>query len=348
MSNVMQLEIIRSLLSFAASSTRSVVGSLPHAMVSITSGSFWLPEQASTSAETIDFVYWFIYYISLFFAVAIGAAIVILVFRFKRKNRDEIADRNAPHHSNTLEITWSIIPALLCVAMFYLATVGFMDLRTAPQNAEEVTVHGWKWAWEYEYANGATASVLHAVKGEPTKLLMYSDDVIHSFFVPAFRVKQDVVPGRYSSLWFTPTVAGEHQVFCTEYCGTSHSDMLSTVMVHETREQYEEALKKLGNKYEGLSLADAGAAVYKAKGCATCHSVDGSKLVGPSFKGTWGSARKFQDGTEAQADENYIRNSVLYPQKQVVAGYPPVMPTYKGQLSDDEVGYIIAYIKSLK
>lgn len=310
--------------------------------------SFWLPESASTSAETIDFVYYFIYYINVFFTVTIGIAIFYLALRFRRKSRDQLADPKVPGHSNTLEVTWSVIPALLCVAIFYFATVGFMDLRTAPQDSNEVTVHGWKWAWEFEYANGATSPVLHAVKGEATKLLMYSDDVIHSFFVPSFRVKQDVVPGRYTQLWFEPTVAGEHQVFCTEYCGQRHSDMLAKVIVHETREEYDQAIKGLANKYEGMSLAEAGEMLYKTKACSGCHSVDGAKMAGPTFKGSWGNVRQFQDGSEEAMDENYVRNSVLYPQKQIVAGYPPVMPTYKGQLDDDEIGYIIEYLKTLK
>lgn len=311
-------------------------------------GSFWLPESASTSAETIDFVYYFIYYINVFFTVAIGIAIVLFALRFRRKSRDELADPTVPGHSNTLEVTWSVIPALLCVAIFYFATVGFMDLRTAPQDANEVTVRAFKWGWEFAYPNGTTSQEIHAVKGEATKLLMYSDDVIHSFFVPNFRVKQDVVPGRYTQLWFEPTVAGEHQVFCTEYCGTSHSDMLAKVIVHETREQYDAALKSLENKYEGMSLAEAGESLYKAKACNSCHSLDGSRGVGPSFKGSWGNARKFADGSEAVMDENYVRNSILYPQKQVVESYAPAMPTYQGQLSDDEIGYIIEYLKSLK
>ncbi|MEM6732238.1 MAG: c-type cytochrome, partial [Myxococcota bacterium] len=254
----------------------------------------------------------------------------------------------AAGHSNTLEVTWSVIPAILCVFMFYFGVVGFMDLRTSPADANEVTVRGYKWAWEFEYKNGGTSQELHAVVGEATRLVMYSDDVLHSFFVPNFRVKQDVVPGRYTSLWFEPTVAGEHQIFCTEYCGTRHSDMLAKVIVHESREDYEQAVGKLMNKYEGLNLAQSGELIYKAKGCNGCHSIDGSRLVGPSFKGTWGSQRKFTDGSALDADENYIRNSVLYPQQKVVAGYAPVMPSYQGQLSDDEVGFIIEYIKSLK
>ncbi|MEL6543076.1 MAG: cytochrome c oxidase subunit II [Myxococcota bacterium] len=309
--------------------------------------SFWFPPQASTSAETIDFVYYFIYYISIFFFVLIGGAIVYLALRYRRRSRDELA-LEAAGHSNTLEVTWSVIPAILCVFMFYFGTVGFMDLRTAPEDSNEVTVHGWKWAWEFEYENGGTSQMLHAVLGEPTRLVMYSDDVLHSFFIPSFRVKQDVVPGRYTSLWFEPTIAGEHQVFCTEYCGTKHSDMLAKVMVHETREQYEEAMSGLMNKYEGLSQAESGEMIYKAKGCNGCHSLDGSRLVGPSFKGLWGKERKFADASVENADENYVRNSILNPQGQVVEGYPPVMPSYKGQLTDDEIGFIIEYIKTLK
>lgn len=326
----------------------TVLNALTTAMVSASEGgSFWFPPQASTSAETIDFVYYFIYYISVFFFVLIGAAIILITLRYRRRNRDDLAVE-ASGHSNTLEITWSVIPAILCVFMFYFGTVGFMDLRTSPDDANEVTVRGWKWAWEFQYENGGSSDVLHAVLGEPTKLVMYSDDVIHSFFVPSFRVKQDVVPGRYTSLWFEPTIAGEHVVFCTEYCGTSHSDMNAKVIVHETREEYESAIKKLMNKYEGLTTAESGALIYKAKGCNACHSLDGSKLVGPSFKGLWGQERKFTDDSVENADENYIRNSVLYPQKQVVNGYAPVMPSYQGQLTDDEINYIIDYIKSLK
>lgn len=310
-------------------------------------GTFWFPVQASTSAETIDFVYYFIYYISVFFFVLIGAAIIALTIRYRRQSRDERA-APAASHSNSLELTWSIIPALLCVAMFYFGTVGFMDLRTAPEDATEVTVRGYKWAWEFEYGNGATSTELHAVLGEATRLVMYSDDVIHSFFVPSFRVKQDVVPGRYTSMWFEPTAVGEHQIFCTEYCGTRHSDMLAKVIVHPTRDAYDQAVAALANKYDNLSSAESGELIYKAKGCNGCHSVDGSRLVGPSFKGIWGEQHRFADGSSGKVDENYIRNSVLYPQKQVVTGYSPVMPSYQGQLDDDEITYVIEYIKTLK
>lgn len=309
-------------------------------------GSFWFPPQASTAASTIDDVYYFIYYISVFFFVLIGAAIVYLSLKYRRKSRDQ-KPVEAAGHSNTLELTWSIIPTLLCVVMFYMGAVGFMDLRVAPKDALEVNVKAWKWAWEFQYPNGGTSSELYVVKDRPVRLVMASDDVLHSFFVPSFRVKQDVVPGRYTTLWFEATMAGEHQIFCTEYCGTRHSDMLAKVVVLETQEEWDAKMKQVGNPYEGKSPAESGALVYKAKGCNACHSLDGSKVIGPSFKGIWGEEHAFTDGSKATVDENYVRESVLYPQKKVLEGFPPVMPTYQGRLSDDEIGFLIEYLKTL-
>ena len=309
-------------------------------------GDFWFPKQASTVASSVDDVYYFIYWVSVFFLVLIVGLLVYFAKKYQMKNRTQKAESQF-HHSNLVEVVWTIPPLIISVIIFWVSTVAFINQKTMPEDSYEIYVRGWKWAWQFTYPNGYEDSVLHVPKDRPVKLIMSSDDVLHSFFIPAFRVKQDVVPGRYTNLWFEATDAGEYNIFCTEYCGTRHSDMLTKIIVHEDGE-FDTWLADASNILDKLSPVEAGAYLYEKKGCNQCHSVDGSSGVGPSFKGKWGTERGLVTGEKVAIDENYIRESVLMPQAKVAEGYAPVMPTYQGKLKDGEISAIIEYIKSLK
>ena len=225
-------------------------------------------------------------------------------------------------------------------------------MRTPPKDAVDITVTGKQWLWTFEYYNGKkTLNELYVRQNMPVRMVMRADDVLHSFFVPAFRVKQDLIPGRYTQLWFTPTKIGTFDIFCAEYCGTGHSAMLGRVIVLSP-EAYDIWENGVGTDGDGavasLPPAELGEKVYKGKGCNACHSVDGSVVLGPSFKGLYGREGALEDGSSYTADENYIMKSILEPQEEVVKGFQPVMPSFKGILSDDEITALIAYMKTLK
>lgn len=309
-------------------------------------GSLFFPPKASNFAAEADWLYNFIFWVSVIaFALTI-AATVYLVLRYRKSVAPE--PQPSPHHSTKLEVIWSVIPSIFLVIMFWKGFELFVDYRKVPAGAYQIQVTGVKWQWTYRYPTGAESDELHVPMGEPVELLITSKDVLHSVFIPAFRVKQDAVPGRYTRLWFEATLPGTYPLYCTEYCGTSHSAMGNKVVVHETRAEFDEWLAGALNPYEGLSLADAGAVAWDRKGCATCHTNDGTTLVGPSFKGIWGSTREFEDGTTATVDENYIIESITMPAAKIVKGYPNVMIANGGQnLSDEERNFLVEYIKTL-
>ncbi len=308
-------------------------------------GGFWMPPPASTTAGEVDALFQFILWLSAFFFALIVGLGVLFVVRFHRRR----AARPEPSasHNTALELTWTIIPLLLVMVIFGWGFKVFLDMNTVPADAYEVQVTGQKWKWLFTYPNGHVDENLHVPINRPVRLVMTSEDVIHSFFVPAFRVKRDVVPGRYSKLWFEANRAGQFDVFCAEYCGSSHSDMIAKVIVHPEGE-FEAWLEKEANVLSKLAPAEAGERLYKIRGCAQCHSVDGAAGIGPSLKDLFGETVPLTGGRTAVADENYLRESILEPQATVVAGFQPVMPTYKGRLSDAEITAIIAYIKTLQ
>jgi len=309
-------------------------------------GSIFLPPAKSTIAGEVDALFNFITGTSLLILVAIMAVVIYLIIKYKRKSDDDVTSLN--DHNTALEIVWSIIPVFLVVYVFYRGFTDYIKIGSAPDDAYEIQVIGQKWNWTFKYANGNTSpNELHVPAGRPVKLVMQSRDVLHSFFIPDYRVKHDVIPGRYTSLWFEALEPGESTVFCTEYCGTSHSDMMAKVIVH-TGEEFDQWLKESGGRPSDMPLAEYGKQLYSKSGCQTCHSIDGTKLVGPSYKGAFGSTHTFADGTSAVVDENYLKNSILNPNAQVVAGYAPVMPTYQGILSNDDIDAIIEFIKELK
>lgn len=307
--------------------------------------SFLLPFGASTFAPEVDKLFSFIFWISAFFFALIVGLMLLFVIKY-RKRPGYKKPENAPHHNTWLELTWSGIPLVLVIIMGIWGFQVFLDINTPPAHALEIQVTGMKWKWLFTYPNGYVDESLHVPVDQPVRLVMTSEDVIHSFFVPAFRMKRDVVPGRYSKLWFRATKPGTYPVFCAEYCGTGHSDMLTQVTVHEPG-GFEKWLEAASNLLNTLSPAEAGYKLYRSRGCSQCHSVDGSGGIGPTFKNLFGHKVALKGGGVVVADENYVRESIFEPMAQIVAGFEPVMPTYKGKLKDQEVTALIAYLKSL-
>ena len=311
-------------------------------------GTFWFPAQAAEDAAKVDDLFYFVLYVSVFFFLLIMTILSIFVIRYRR--RDDSAPQKSPSHNTVLEIVWSVIPTALVVYMFYAGFTEYLSKRQPPAETYEIGVTAQKWSWNFTYPNGHVTDVLHVPVDENVSVLMTSEDVIHSFFVPAFREKMDVVPGRYTKAWFKPTMVGEFDLFCAEYCGTSHSEMITKVVVHpqDGPDSFEEWLREDSDFLSKLSPVDAGKKVYQMRGCAQCHSTDGSSGNGPTFKGVWGTERRMADGGAVTFDENYVRESILQPKAKVLVGYEPVMPTFQGRIKDDEITALIAFLKSLQ
>lgn len=313
---------------------------------------FGMPEQASTVAPMVDLVYDIITWISIFFFVAIVAVMVYFMFKYRRTS--PVMDTTGPTHNTPLEVTWTVIPLILVIAIFYVGLKGYVHITTPPENSYEIQVTGQRWFWTFNYPNGATTTdVLYAPVGRPVKLTMRSDDVIHSLFIPAFRVKQDVVPGRRTHLWFEATRTGDFDLFCAEYCGKEHSQMVGRVMIYDP-DQFEVVIEEEArwiDKVPDDRLYLAGTQLFNQ--CASCHTLDGSKLIAPSFKETYdlftsGGVRTLTDGSTVTVDEDYIRNSILQPQDQVVDTYPSSMPPGIGkQLGDRKVEAMVQFIMQL-
>jgi len=308
-------------------------------------GSGFFPKRASTGAEAVDHLFFFILIIAVIFFLIIVGVMTLFVLKY-RKPRGEEATKTATH-SNLLEATWSIIPAILVAVIFFWGFIGFMDMGQAPGNSYEIQVVARKWSWEFTYPNGHLDNNLHVPVDRPVRLVMRSEDVIHSLYIPAFRLKMDVVPGRYNTTWFEATEVGDYTLFCAEYCGTKHSMMLAKVVVHPSGE-FERWLADAANYLERLTPVEAGEIVFKRRGCAQCHSVDGSAMTGPTFKGIFDTEQSLANGKKVTVNRDYIRESILEPLAKIRGGYKPAMPTYKGQIRDEEIDALIAYIKELK
>lgn len=302
------------------------------------------PKPSSTTAEQVDNLFYFILLVSVFFFAIIFGVMVLFLFKY-RARPGESAERS-PSHNNSLEVAWTVIPGIFVAGIFFWGFVGYLDMRQPPDNSYEIQVTAKKWSWSFTYPNGHVDNNLHVPQGRPVRLVMSSDDVIHSLYIPAFRLKMDVIPGRYTTTWFESGSPGEYTLFCAEYCGTQHSNMLAKVVVHRSGE-FEKWLEDAANFMETVTPAEAGEILYQRRGCIQCHSVDGSAKSGPSFKDVFGTQQALSDGSSVNVDENYLRESILEPQAKVRAGYKPVMPTYQGQLKDEEIAALIAYIKSL-
>ncbi len=305
------------------------------------------PEQASTTARQVDLIFLVELGVVVFFSVLICALIVFFAIRYRRGakvNRD-----NPPIHSTAVEIIWVGIPLVITLGIFVVGTAIFFDIYAPPGDASRIYVVGKQWMWKLKHPEGKREiNELHVPVGRPVELWMTSEDVIHSFYVPAFRIKQDVLPGRYTSIWFKPTKPGKYHLFCAEYCGTNHSRMGGWIYVMDPAE-YEKWLTD-GTQTDG-TMAMQGKDLFVKHHCAGCHGVE-STVKAPKLEGVYGSRVPITEGNEIQphfvvADDRYIRSSILLPKSQVVAGYAPVMPSYQGQIGEDDLLTIIEYIKSL-
>lgn len=321
-------------------------------------GTINLP-QASSMAGNVDALYSFILIISIVSFVIIVGALVYFSYKYSRKKSNP--DTTSYIHGNTaLEVGMSAVLFVIVMLIFAWGWIDYKKIRSVPANALEINVIGQQWLWNLEYKNGRQlTNELIVPKDTPVKLIMGSKDVLHSFYVPAFRLKQDVVPGQFTYISFTAIELGEFPIFCAEFCGTAHSGMIGKVKVVE-KADYEkwqniweleqrlgvsEASEKSG---EQVSPVERGKELFTKQGCTACHSTGSNKLVGPGLAGLFGRETTLSDGKKVSADENYIRKSLMEPNAEVVEGFTPLMPTYKGQLSDEELNHLIAYIKSLK
>jgi cytochrome c oxidase subunit II len=281
--------------------------------------------------------------VCLFFAVAITAAIVICFFKYHRKKADDIGV--TIHGDARLEAAWLIVPAILALTMFAGGAVVYVDYRRAPLDTLDIYVIGKQWMWKAQQPTGLKEiNELHVPVGRNVKLILASEDVIHDFSVPAFRVKMDVVPGHYNTMWFRPTKAGRFHFFCSQYCGTNHALMGGWVTVMEPSD-YASWLS--GSSDANANPVAAGEKLFVEKACSTCHLGDG-KGRAPSLNGVYGAKVLLADGATVTADDAYIRESILDPKAKIVAGYQPLMPTFQGQMTEEQVLSLTAYIKSLQ
>ena len=300
------------------------------------------PDQASTFAGKVDTLYLSLVGLSCLFAGLIFLLILIFAIRFRRRSEDERP--RAILGDLRLELLWSVIPLGLSIGVFAWAADLYFTMYSPPPEAMEVFVVGKQWMWKLQHPEGnREINELHVPVGQPVRLTMTSEDVIHSFFIPAFRIKMDVVPGRYTTAWFEATRVGEYHLFCAEYCGTKHSRMIGRVIVM-TPADYETWLS--GGR-RGESLEVAGERLFQELGCATCHKPD-SKERGPVLDGLFGKSVKLKSGESIIADETYIRESILRPKTKMLEGYKPLMPTFEGQISEEGILQLIAYVKSLE
>lgn len=346
-----------------------IIGLLNWFGVSAFAGTIFLP-QASTMAVRVDALDNFIWWLSI---ISLGATMAVMCYFVWKYHRSKKGRETAYILGNhTLEFTWTIIPLIFMLVIFAWGYRDYSFLRQEPANPFEINVVGRQWMWNFEYANGRkTLNELFLPNHKAVKLIMTSEDVIHDLSLPHMRVKADVQPGMYTYISFTPTLVGEHPIYCTMYCGTGHSDMLAKAWVLEPADfqrwyetgkvpQFVIDARKTAPSLAAtpvasasapgatMSLAEKGQAVANSKGCFACHTTDGTKKIGPSWKGIWGKKEDLEGGSSVTVDENYVRESIVDPTAKIVKGFPPTMPPFKGLLTDEEINALIAYIKSLK
>ena len=299
------------------------------------------PEEASNFAPHVDALMIFITAVCLFFAVAVTAAVIFFVFKYRRKEAHEIG---VPIHGDMrLETAWIVVPLILALAMFGWGAIVYVDYRHAPSDALDIYVIGKQWMWKLQQPNGQREiNELHVPVGVPVKLTMTSEDVIHDFYIPAFRVKKDVIPGRYSSLWFQATKIGTYHLFCAQYCGADHAEMLGWVYVMSPADY----AAWLAGGSSSQSMQQAGETIFNKLGCASCHLSDGTGR-GPSLVGIYGKEEALKSGDKRLVDEAFIRHAIVNPNSVVLPQYPAIMPTFQGQINEEQVLQLVAYVKSL-
>ena len=297
------------------------------------------PQRASTMAGRVDAL--FIFLLALCGFVCISIFIMILVFaaRYRRRKGSQAEQIEG---SNALELTWTGVPLLMFLGIFVWGAILYFMERTPPDDSAEIYTVAKQWMWKFQHLEGQREiNELHVPVGRDVKMIMTSQDVIHSFYVPAFRIKQDVLPGRYTVAWFRATRAGTYHLFCAEYCGTAHSGMIGEVVVMEPA-AYEQWL----SGGPAAPLAETGKQLFLSLGCSTCHRFD-TQGRGPNLTGVYGKPVLLEDGRRVVADDNYVRESILAPAAKVVSGFKPIMPTFQGIVSEEQLNALVAYIKSL-
>src|SRR5438128_3818861 len=298
------------------------------------------PDRASNMAGNVDAL--FIFLLILCGLMCVAIFIMILVFAAKYRRRKGV-EAEQIEGSTALELTWSGVPLLIFMGIFAWGAIIYFQERTPPQDSAEIYTVAKQWMWKFQHMEGQREiNELHVPVGRDVEMIMTSQDVIHSFYVPAFRIKQDVLPGRYTTLWFHATRSGTYHLFCAEYCGTQHSGMIGQVVVLEPA-QYEAWLS--GGLASG-SLASNGQNIFQQLGCVTCHRSD-TQGRGPNLVGLFGKQVQLEDGRTVIADENYVRESILNPSAKIVSGFKPIMPVFQGLVSEEQLNTLIAYIKSL-
>ena len=323
-------------------------------------GTFFMPQAVNLEAGDSDFMFYSVLGLSIFFFFAIAGAVIYLTIKYRHRPGHKAEPSVA--HNDTLEITWTVIPTIMCVFLFYYGWHAYVKVVTPPTKAVEIQVLAKQWAWNFTHANGVTDSDLHIPINTPVRFVMTSNDVLHSFYIPVMRIKQDIVPRRYTYAWLDAQRPGTYRLNCAEYCGTHHSEMGRTgpilpqwpdgrravVVVHEPG-GYERYLSDKQADQMKMDPIDLGKQLYEKKGCITCHTVDGTARIGPTWKSPdWGKMIPLADGSSVKMDENYLRESINIPSAKIHQGYANQMPAFEGQLKDTELAGLIAYIKSLK
>jgi len=306
--------------------------------------------QASNFVKGVDTAFLVVFVISFFFLISLSILIIVFIYKYNQKRHPKAVQIKENHK---LEIAWVVIPLLLTLLMFYYGWSGWKPMTRAPEDAMEVTVYGRMWNFMFEYENGKMVDTLYLPKDKPVKLNLVAMDVLHSLYIPAFRVKQDMVPGKENNfMWFEPQREGTFEIFCAEYCGLEHSYMYSYVKIVEdsTFQSWVTDTTLVAQEVE--SPTAIGRRIMQNIGCFACHSLDGSKLIGPSFAGIWNSERTVVTGGSTRqvvADEEYIHRSILDPNADIVEGFGRgLMLSYKGQLSEEDIQNIIEYLKTLE
>ncbi|MBN2192154.1 MAG: cytochrome c oxidase subunit II [Polyangiaceae bacterium] len=307
----------------------------------------WLPTPGSTSAAHVDWLFNALLVISSVVTLGTVAAVLVFLVRNRNRCRPEEGRLVSAHRNALLEVTWSVIPLGIVVTIFYWGFRGYLDLRTAPQDAIQISATGQEWRWLFTYPNGLTDDALHVPVNTPVRVVLGSQDVPFGLAFPSFRTRTEAVPGRQSDLWFQATQVGKFPILCAEYCGAAHPAARASVVVHEPG-GYEKWLETREQQAMRKPPAELGADLFQKHACMTCHSVDGKPLVGPTLKGVFGRDAELEDGATAKIDGDYLRESLLRPHAKVVKGYTPAMPTYQGKFDENELAGLIEYLKTLR
>jgi cytochrome c oxidase subunit II len=303
----------------------------------------FIPEQASSIAVEYDIIFWALTALTVIFTGLVVGLVIFFAIRYRRGTK---VDRSRPVYEDLrLELTWTIIPLLLGLAMFFFGARLFVNMRTMPQDATEIFVIGKQWMWHVQHPNGVRENnTLHVPVDQNIVLTMISQDVIHAFYLPAMRAQMHVVPGRYTKMWFRPTKEGTYHLFCNVYCGTQHSEMVGKIVVLSQKD-YAAWLANGGEFRRTMTMADEGHRLFTRLACNNCHTGDDT-VKGPSLGGLYGRTRRMADGGTLVADEAYLREAILRPHNRLTAGYGPTMPAYEGQISEVDVLNLIAFIRT--